>query len=181
MADDDLATVDAERALVRDLFNDPDTRTIIQSAIVKRHPKAIASMPDFQLRAAFAAEKVALDREREAFRKERDADRAMSEREKIHAGLRDDGFNTADIVAIEKLMQDELIGTPKAAGEVYRARQTVASPATVYSTRADIPGVGAGALDEFKGIIQDPGSWANHRAAEIMTDFRRGQGAKWIA
>jgi len=173
---------DAKVLLAEKLFSDPESRAVMQELIAKKFPTATAAMPDYLARKTVEAE-LSKDREdrakeraeREEYRREKARD---TERKKILTmGLASD----EEIPAIEKLMDDELIGSHEVAAREFRRRNMPVAAPRSDSRSMRVPGVKGAGGDEFKGIVEDTEQWARDRAEEIMNDFAAGKGAKWMA
>ena len=176
--------VEAGRQLASFLYNDPETGPVLRDLIAKKFPKAKAQMPDVlareagsqiltEVRTELAKERTERLRERQ----ERDLDRDR------RAIMEDPDLHIApdEIAAVEKLMQDEIIGTHRAAARLYRAQQQLAAPRqSIESAELQVPGrMGAGG-DEFKGILADRDGWSKARTHEMIADFRSGKGSRWL-
>lgn len=177
------AMPDARTQLAEALFNDPETRPLIEQGIVKKWgDKGKAAIPGYGLREAMEQDRAALAAEREQWRAERERDKAERELERSRRSVYDDPtlrIQPHEIEHVEKMMVERSIGEHRAAAELYRAnQQRVAEPRGI-SFAADVPGLNGAGGDEFKGIIADADGWARNRAAEIINDFRAGRGAKW--
>jgi hypothetical protein len=182
MADD----LDARTKLTEALWNNPETRPLMEAATVKAFPQAKSQMPHLVLEEKFQAEAAALRKDREDFQQERQQElnrRAWSE---ARSSIMSDGelhIAEAELPEVEALMNDPHLGplSHRAAATLYRSRQHVATPrGSVYDFSADVPGLRGAGGDEFKGIMEDSDAWARQKTGEILTDFAKGNGAKWM-
>lgn len=175
MADEDL---DRQARLARALFDDPDTRPLIEEAIVKKFPKAL--IPGREARVASQQALSEMQKERAEWKAEMEREKQArlleSERQKVKETY---GVSDAEIPEIEKIMQERLIGNHQDATEKYLAsknRDQVAAPRSIFQTM-DVPGLRGNHGDEFKGvnggpsIIADRDTWARQMAEQIGRDF----------
>jgi hypothetical protein len=181
--------LDARTRLAEALFDDPETRPLLEEAIAKKFPdKAKAVLPGREVRLQGQQMLDQLKKERDAFAQEMEQERQRknleAERDKIRAqGIRDD-----EIPEVEKIMTGDLIGKHEVAAELYRTRQQqVAAPRSIYSTM-DVPGLRGNHGEEFKGvnggpsIIADRDVWARQMADQIVNDFAKNPqqaGKRW--
>lgn len=184
MAEEPEDQREAGRKLAEFLYADPEAGPIMRDLIAKKFPKTKQQMPDVLAREERTQILTAVRSELDKDRQEREKDRRERELEARRLEIKSDpALNIADdeIPAIEKLMQDELIGTHRAAARLYRAQQQIAAPRdSIESLNLQVPGrLGAGG-DEFKGILDDPHGWAKSRTHEMIADFRSGRGARWL-
>ena len=174
---------DARTRLAETLWNDPETRPHMEAAMVRKFgDKAKAAIPYYQEREQLARDRYEMQQEREQVRAEREKERAEAELERERKKVLDDPelrIRRDELPAVEKLMQDQLIGTHAAAAKLYRAEQQVATPRG-FSFAAEIPGLGGAGGDEYKGLVENPEHWARQRTADIINDFRAGRGEKWL-
>lgn len=172
--------LEAQRQLAAKLFEDPDARKDLERHTKRLFPKA--SIPQVELREEADKVREEIKKEREEWDKERSRDKWERERTQAWEALKKDPelhVTDEEIPEIEKLMQDELIGNHRTAARYYRAQQQVAAPSGV-SLGMSVPGVKGAGGDYFKGIVDDPDAWARGKSEEILNDFARGQGNKWI-
>lgn len=174
---------DPRSQLAESLWNDPETRPLLEEAVIRKYgERGKQAIPLYQDREALAAERAEMRAEREQWRAERQqelAGRALDlERRKI---LEDPTLRIKpdDIPQIEKLMEEQTIGSHRAAAQLYRQQQQVATPrGTGFA--AEIPGMNGAGGDHFAGIVQNPDAWARKTAEQIIADFQNGRGDKWI-
>lgn len=172
--------LEAQRQLAAKLFEDPDARRDMEKHTARLYPKA--HIPQVELREEANKVREEIKKEREEWDKQRAAEKWERERNAAWQALKDDPdlhVTDAEIPEIEKLMQEELIGNHRTAAKYYRAQQQVAAPSGV-SLGMSVPGVKGAGGDYFKGIVDDPDAWARGKSEEILNDFARGQGNKWI-
>lgn len=183
----DDTTPDARARLADALWNDPEAGPKFRALVAEKYPQAKSMMPDLVLREQNQKELDLIRAEREADRKERAEDRRQMDLERARRSVLEDNrlrVTPTDIEPIEKLMIDEGIGTHRAAAEVYRARQAAAGPQDRiggYAGAMQVPGHRGAGGDYFKGIIEDPDSWAREKSQEILHDFANGRGDRWMA
>lgn len=167
------------------LWGDPETRPLVEEALVKKYPEAEGTLPHRVLEKKFQAEAAKLQAATEKFEQERATDRADRNRTAARREIMEDptlAIGADEIEEVEKLMMDPTIGpigSHRAAAELYRGRQRVATPRAPFDFNADVPGLRGAGGDEFKGIVENPDEWARRKTGEILTDFARGNGAKW--
>lgn len=182
---------DAQTVLTEQLWNDPETRPLIEEAVLKKYPNAVAHMPARQ--AAQAGEAVLA----EARRVNEDTTKKLLERdqrdalERARKEVMDDPMlriRADEMPEIEKLMLDETIGpigTHRAAAQLYRSQQAVASPRSGGYATMQVPGVGGAGGDDYKWLVPGIGRpmeldrVTRERAETIMHDFANGRGSKW--
>src|SRR5215468_11048621 len=115
MADENL---DARVRLTEQLWGDPETRPLIEQAILKKHPNAITHMPGHAAREAIAAEKAEVVKLRDET-KELFASNARNQAlEAARRSIMDDpalAVRPEELPDIEKLMTEETIGSHKVA------------------------------------------------------------------
>lgn len=182
--------LDAKTQLAEALWNDPETRALMEEAVTKKFPGAAAHLPNVamrQMRAEILDEANKTHEKTEALLRERDArDALRAAREEIinDPDLR---IRPDEIAEIEKLMLDETvgpIGSHKTAARVYRQQQQVASSAGGSYSTMQVPGVTTQG-DDYKWLVPGIGKpmeldrVARERAEAIMADFRSGRGSKW--
>lgn len=174
---------DARTRLAETLWNDPQTRPLMERAMVEKFgDKARDAIPMYREREGIAAELAALRQEREQEKAERIKEQSTQALERERRKIIEDPelrVRPEEIPAIEKLMNDRLIGDHRTAAEFHRASQQVAAPRGGVSFAAEIPGLNGAGGDDFKDIIADPDGWARRRTVEIMNDFSAGRGDKW--
>jgi len=174
---------DPRTRLAETLWNDPDTRPYMESAMVRKFgDKAKSAIPLYQEREALYQDRQEWQQEREQIKAEREQEKAQRALEQERRKVMDDPqlrVKPDEIPHIEKLMNDELIGTHGAAARLYRASQHVASPRG-FDFAASVPGLGGAGGDEFKGLVDNPDKWARDRTMEILNDFQGGRGDKWL-
>lgn len=169
---------DAEVKLARALYADPEARLAIEEHAKRLFPTA--PTPNLDLKREREAIRAEFAKEREEFRAERLKAEQASAKEQARRALVQNpklGVSEDDLPAIEKLMEDELIGSHAAAAEVYAARRSVAGDNThrPFSPNMDVPGVRGAGGDEFKGILEDRDNWARNKAAEVLAEFQHGR------
>lgn len=176
-------TLAAKTRLAEVLWDSPEARPHMERAMVEKFgDKGKAAIPGYRERESVQSKLDEIDKERAAIRAERDQERAALALERERRSIMDDPdlrIRPDEMPAVEKIMQDELVGTHRAAARLHRAQQKVAEPRGV-SFGADIPGLRGAGGDEFKGIIEDPDGWARARTVEIINDFQSGRGDKWL-
>jgi hypothetical protein len=186
--------LDARVRLTEELWNDPETRPLIEQAVVKKYPKAVQHVPGVAIRQEsekVLAEATKIKEDTLAIKLEMERKDAL---ERARREIMDDPLlqiREDEIAAVESLMTDEkegLIGSHKRAAQLYRAQQAVASSQTaggVYSTM-QIPGVEGAGGDDYKWLAPGVGKSqvldqvTRKRAEEIINDFRAGRVAKWL-
>jgi len=180
----DEIEVTPEVKLARTLFDDPETRPLIEEAVAKKFPNAPIPGRKERLEGQRVLDEVR--KEREAFKAEVEAERGRTLLESERNRARAKGITDAELPAVEQLMKDRLIGDHETAAEFYRSTQQVAAPRSIYSTM-DVPGRGNHG-DEFKGvnggpsILQDRDQWARQMTDQILNDFHAnpsGAAKKW--
>ena len=66
-----------------------------------------------------------------------------------------------------------------------RSQTTIAPARPSSAGRLQMPGYNGAGGDEYKGLFvrdaTERDRWASDRAREILDDFSRGQGTKWLA
>lgn len=107
-----------------------------------------------------------LRKDNEKLREEMRLDAARRDRADLTRDLKAKGF---DIVAVEKVMEDNHIADYSVACKFMRQEALLApaTPSSVSSSNADMP-------EDFKGIAKNPGKWARDMAAKVATEFRQG-------
>jgi len=164
-----------DRALLAEaLWNDPETRPDLEKIIKKKFPHA--PIPTFEARQEGERVLGEVHKERDAFRKEMETERQRTGLATARREIMDDPdlqIRPDEIQAVEKLMQDEVIGTHKAAARLYRAQQQVGAPRVEPGGPLEVPGLGGAGGDEYKGILTDP-LWGRKKAHQVLNEFRRG-------
>ena len=172
--------------LVDLLWNDPETHDDVAALIEKKAPGAIARTRETKVVEVMRAGLEKLKEDREAFDAEREKDRRErawlgEQRRVIEAGL----CTAEELPEIEKFMASELIGKLDVAAKVWRQSQQIAPARPSSAGRLQMPGYYGAGGDEFKGLFvrdaTERDRWASDRAREILDDFSRGQGTKWLA
>ena len=166
---------DARALLAEALWSDPETRPELEKIIKKKFPHA--PIPTFEARQEGERVMTEVRKEREEWRKETAAERARGELVTARREIMEDPdlhIQAGEVAAVEKLMQDELIGTHKAAARLYRAQQQIAAPRPEPGGSLQVPGVRGAGGNEFKGIVENPDQWARDKAHEVLAEFRRG-------
>ena len=176
----DEARSDARAMLAEALFNDPEEGPKIREIIARKFPKTKGMMPDLVIREESEKTRAEIRKEREEWKREQDQERNQRALDRAREELLADPelkVRAEELPAIEKLMQDELIGTHKAAARLYRAQQVVAAPRG--SSLMEVPGLNGAGGAEYKGLVENPDKWAREKAHEVISDFQKGQGHKW--
>jgi hypothetical protein len=177
----ETAELDARTRLTEALWNDPETRGMIEDAVVKKFPHAKTSVPGRVIREEGEKTAAELRRIVAEDKKERAAEKEAAELAKARQAIRDDPelrIREDEIEPVEKLMLEETIGSHRAAARLYRAQQATATPRSEPSAM-QIPGLRGAGGDEYKGLIEDPDAWGREKAHQILNDFRAGRGAQW--
>src|SRR3990167_2699197 len=167
-------TADDRALLAEALWNDPETRPDLEKIIKKKFPHA--PIPTFEARQEGERVLGEVHKERDAFRKEMETERQRGALVTARRGSMDDPdlqIRPDEVPAVEKLMQDEVIGTHKAAARLYRAQQQVGAPRVEPGGPMEVPGLGGAGGDEYKGILTDP-LWGRKKAHQVLNEFRRG-------
>jgi hypothetical protein len=181
--------LDARTRLSESLWNDPETRPEMERIVKKKFPNAPIASHDLRVEGERILSEVR--KERAAFADERKAVRQEDHlREARETLLADPELHVRpeEIPAIEKLMQEELIGSHRAAARLYRAQQTVATGRTEPpGGPLSVPGLNGAGGDEFKWLVPALGgdksvldSVTRTKAHEIISDFRNGRGDRWL-
>lgn len=166
---------DARALLAEALWSDPETRPELERIIKKKFPHA--PIPTFEARQEGERVLTEVRKERDEFKRETAAERERTALAAARREIMEDPelhIQAGEMAAIEKLMQDEYIGTHKAAARLYRAQQQIAAPRAESGGPMQVPGIRGAGGNEFKGIIENPDQWARDKAQEVMTEFRRG-------
>jgi hypothetical protein len=180
------------------LYEDETYGPQYQKLIAAKFPKAKDKMPQLIAREATEAALGELRTERDAYRKERDADKNARElaerRQRLLTGFRaPDGtiikVGAEDIPKIERVMIDEGLASHEIAAHWWTSQQRVASPRTYQTRRAEVPGLHGAGGDDFKwleagikGSGQDLDRVTHDRASEIWDDLTHGRNRdKWLA
>jgi hypothetical protein len=172
------ALTETERAtalLTQKLWEDPRTRGKLAEAIETLNP---GSVPGYGLSQLAARAKEETDKLTK-LREDGERDKAARDLARAREGVIRAGLTEADIPAVEKYMQDNLVGRHDVAAEHLkhqRQREQIAAPRS-HPMSWQVPGRGEQKEgDAFKGL--NPGTrrdWAKNRAAEILNDFERGR------
>lgn len=175
--------LDARTRLTEALFNDPETRPLIEQAIKQKFPQV--RIPAQDVRDEGAKTLAEIRAEREKLEADRRAMEGITAREDARRKIMLDPdlrIQPEEIAAVEALMTEKLIGTHETAAKMYRLEQaaTIGRPRSGEPATLEIPGVGGAGGDEFKGITEDPDKWARNRAREIANDFAAGKEARWL-
>ena len=183
--------LDAKVRLTESLWSDPETRGMIEEAVVKKYPKAAEHIPAVAARKAtegVVAEAARLNEETRAALRADEARRAL---DAARREITDDPMlriRPDEIPAVEALMTDEkegLIGSHKRAAQLYRAQQQVASPKSGGYATMEVPGLRGAGGDDYKWLAPGIGNpmeldrVTRERAAQISHDFATGRGDKW--
>ena len=164
-----------DRALLAEaLWNDPETRPDLEKIIKKKFPNA--PIPSYEVRQEGEKTLAEMRKERAEFVKLAEAQQQANAVATWRREIMDDPdlqIRQDEISAVEKLMQDELIGTHKAAARLYRAQQQVGAPRVEPGAPMEVPGLGGAGGDEYKGILTDP-LWGRKKAHQVLNEFRRG-------
>jgi len=174
------AQPDPTKILIEGLWDDPRTRPMIAAAIETKHPGSVPGFHVSRLQTELQSER---DRAK-AINDKAEQDQRERDLTKARRGVLEAGLTEADVPEVEKLMQDELIGTHKTAAEILRRRrQEVVAGATRGRPGAwERPGQDK-ANKWFEGvsggpsIAQDRRTWAKDRAHDILADFERQRSA----
>ncbi len=75
----------------------------------------------------------------------------------------------ADIPAVQKVMEERLIGDPMTAADYYTMSRRLAVPRTSVATRLQVPWKTG--LDEYKGLWKDKDGWARARAEQGINEI----------
>lgn len=184
------ATQDQRAVLLETLYNDDEIRPALQALIAKKHPKTIATMPDFSARQEIDKAKAEWRKEVDAEKASRDAERNAGELARRRAEIKQ-GFTGRDgqrvqvtdddVAAIEKLMVEEGIASHRAAAELYTAQRRIAAPSATHSRSVYLPGTGLDARDDYKflepGLKGDRSALdraARDEAERVWADLRAG-------
>lgn len=183
--------LDAKTRLTESLWSDPETRSIIEQAVVKKYPQAAEHIPAIAARKAtegVLAEAAKLNDETRSTLRQIEAQRAL---ELARREIQDDPtlrIRPDELEAVEALMTDDkagMIGSHRRAAQFYRAQQTVASPqAGAYHTM-QVPALRGAGGDDYKWLAPGIGNptaldqAARERAEAILNDFAAGRGDKW--
>lgn len=183
--------LDAKVRLTEALWADPETRPLIEQAVVKKYPNAADHIPAVAARKAsesVLAEAAKLNEDTRAAVRAEEARRAL---ETARREIQDDPtlrIRPDEIEAVEALMTDEkagLIGSHRRAAELYRAQRQVASAKTGGYATMQVPGVRGAGGDDYKWLAPGIGNptmldqVARERSEQILNDFANGRGDKW--
>lgn len=174
---------DPRSQLAESLWNDPETRPLLEEAVVRKFgDRGKAAIPLYQDREQLAQERAEMRAEREQWRAERQQELAGRALDMERRKILDDPvlrIKPDDIPHVEKLMEEQTIGSHRAAAQLYRQQQQIAAPrGTGFA--AEIPGMNGAGGEHFAGIVQNPDAWARKQAEQIIADFAAGRGEKWI-
>jgi hypothetical protein len=167
--------------LAETLWNDPETRPLVEQAIAKKFPGQKHNIPGYQEREEMTKLRAEMAEEREAIRREREAERRDAAFNASRRTIVDDPtlrIREEELPHVEKIMSEESVLNHRAAAEIYRAREAAAAPARRggYMGGMQVPGENGAGGDYFKGIIANPEAWAREKAGEIINDFASGRG-----
>jgi hypothetical protein len=194
--------VDARVRLSEALWNDPETRGLMEEAVAKKFPDHATNL--LPRHAARAAAKELVEPALEEARKlnedtrTRQATIEMREaRERARREIMADPvlrIREDEIAAVEAIMEnpDEPVGSHRRAAQIYRSEQAVASrtDGNYGYSKMEIPGVNSAGGDDFKWLAPGVGNPAaldqvtRRHAEEIIHDFARDRNAamaKWGA
>ncbi len=183
--------LDAKVRLTESLWADPETRGLIEQAVVKKYPAAAEHIPAVAARKAtegVLAEAAKLNEDtRSALR----ADEARRALETARREIQEDPtlrIRPDEVAAVEALMTDEkagLIGSHRRAAELYRAQRQVASAKTGGFSTMQVPGLHGAGGDDYKWLAPGIGNpmmldkVTRERSELILNDFANGRGDKW--
>lgn len=174
---------DAKTLLAEALFSDPQTRPYLEDAIVKKWgDKGAAQIPGYNARKELEKEIAETRKLREKWEAEETERRARKEAEEEWAAARIRfDLTDADKPDVEKIMAERKTANYEDAAEkLALARRAAIAPPRSDARTMQVPGVKGAGGDWFKGIVEDPETWARQAADQVLADFAAGKGAKHL-
>ena len=165
--------VEQMAATYRAIVSNPETRDLALRLTKKVNPDA--SIPEIELKDAAAAEFKKRDDRNDALEAGillRDAkDRIRDER----TALRDKGYNTDQISAIEKIMTDERIASYATAARYFDGQNAIAEPTPTPGLQSPNYSMPQDPLNAMKSGKKGLNQWALNAATAALADVQAGR------
>src|SRR5262245_62146878 len=136
--------LDARTRLTEALWNDPETRPMLEAATKKKFPHVNLPSHDLRQQRDETLEEIKKQREAVAADKAKlDSGRSLRDARAEIMNDPDLRIQPEEIEAVEKLMEERLIGTHKTAARLHRLEQaqSIGMPRSAGPTVLEIPGV----------------------------------------